>query len=74
MDISVYTSAEEILDYFGKCPVCGYPASAWRYTQRHADGAVASLVVAHCGLPCGWSGPVEPTSMTRVARHRVRRD
>ncbi len=64
MNLSVYTSVEEILNYFAKCPVCGYAASAWRYTHRQIDGTVASHTVARCGLPCGWSGPAEPASLT----------
>ncbi|WP_227984314.1 hypothetical protein [Nocardia spumae] len=50
--------AREVLDYFGKCPECGYPATA------SADFAEATTVVARCDRPCGWTGAVPLTTMT----------
>ncbi|MGF7119627.1 hypothetical protein [Rhodococcus sp. AG1013] len=55
---------EEILNYFGKCPVCGYPARASTITVQFDDGTTESLVVGTCGRPCGWNGPVPATLMT----------
>jgi hypothetical protein len=54
------TTAEmrEVLDYFGKCPECGYPAKA-SATLRD-DGTV----LAYCDRPCGWSARVPLTTMT----------
>ena len=53
----------EILNYFGKCPACGYPARA---TEVRAFGrrGVEMTVTASCELPCGWSGAVPLTMMT----------
>ena len=42
------------LDYFEKCPRCGYPAEAVVTARTYADGAVDRELVATCGLPCGW--------------------
>ena len=54
----------EVLDYFGKCPRCDYPASAVRTTGVRVDGSFGTVVVATCDLPCGWRGPVPLTRMT----------
>ena len=54
----------EVLDYFGKCPRCEYAATAVRATRVRADGSFETVVVATCGLPCGWRGPVPLTRMT----------
>ncbi|WP_227983568.1 hypothetical protein [Nocardia spumae] len=56
--------SREILNYFGKCRACGYPATAVLRTTAFSDGAVTDAVIATCALPCGWSGTVEPTIMT----------
>ncbi|MFC9894877.1 hypothetical protein ACFVMC_14415 [Nocardia sp. NPDC127579] len=60
------TVVKEILNYFGKCPACGYPARA---VETHAPsvrtGEVQVTISATCDLPCGWSGPVARTVMTR---------
>ncbi|MEV5649750.1 hypothetical protein AB0L57_16015 [Nocardia sp. NPDC052254] len=60
--------SREILNYFGKCPACGYPAQAVLRTISYTDGVVTDAVIATCELPCGWSGPVEPTIMTLPTR------
>ncbi|MBB5912868.1 putative RNA-binding Zn-ribbon protein involved in translation (DUF1610 family) [Nocardia transvalensis] len=52
----------EILDYFGKCPECGYPATAFT-TPRDAGAVYAS-----CDRPCGWTGVVPLTTMTKHRR------
>ncbi|WP_281919728.1 hypothetical protein [Nocardia cyriacigeorgica] len=57
--------AREVLDYFGKCPACGYPAHAIARTVTYSDGSVRELATGTCELPCGWSGPVQLTTMTR---------
>ncbi|MEV0355901.1 hypothetical protein AB0H71_07510 [Nocardia sp. NPDC050697] len=62
-------TATEILDYFGKCPRCGYPATAWLHTVV-ADGRTRREVVGVCDSPCGWTGPVRVTSMTGQGRAR----
>ncbi|APE36637.1 hypothetical protein BOX37_24970 [Nocardia mangyaensis] len=54
----------EILDYFGKCPSCGYPARAAELIMIHSDGSVSATATGTCELPCGWSGPVAITTMT----------
>ncbi|MFI2280714.1 hypothetical protein [Nocardia beijingensis] len=58
------TQVTEILDYFGRCAACDYPASAHLYTHHFADGSIHREVIATCGLPCGWRGPVPPHRMT----------
>ncbi|WP_225725579.1 MULTISPECIES: hypothetical protein [unclassified Nocardia] len=60
----VASQVDPILNYFGKCPVCGYPARASTINVQFDDGSSAALVVATCGLPCGWNGPVVPSTMT----------
>ncbi|MCX4093098.1 hypothetical protein [Nocardia sp. alder85J] len=57
--------SSEILDFFGKCPECGYPARA--STTPSSPGTVA----ASCDRPCGWTGTVPLTTMTRHTRGRV---
>ncbi|WP_067649475.1 hypothetical protein [Nocardia harenae] len=65
----VYSRETEILDYFGKCEACGYPARASATTEMLAGGGVQTAVVAACSLPCGWTGRVPLTTMTgRVRR------
>ncbi|TLF76782.1 hypothetical protein [Nocardia cyriacigeorgica] len=63
------SAPREVLDYFGKCPACGYPANAIARTVTYSDGSTRELATGTCGLPCGWSGPVELTTMTGP-RHR----
>ncbi|MEU7142701.1 hypothetical protein ABZ942_24860 [Nocardia sp. NPDC046473] len=60
----VSSRVDPVLNYFGKCPLCGYPAHAARITAQFDDDETEQLVVATCGLPCGWSGPVVATTMT----------
>lgn len=62
---------EEVFDYFGKCPVCGYPARAWRVCSSYAWRAPVISFIGSCDLPCGWRGPVRITTMTDVGeQHR----
>ncbi|MGK8490513.1 hypothetical protein [Nocardia asiatica] len=56
--------AEEILDFFGKCRACGYPAYAETTTLHYDNGERETKVIASCALPCGWSGEVSATPMT----------
>ncbi|MEU8897292.1 hypothetical protein [Nocardia sp. NPDC048505] len=60
----VASEVQEILNYFGQCPVCGHPARAWRITAEFDDNRVESQDVAECGGWCGWKGPVRPVAMT----------
>lgn len=57
MPLSVHTSVHDVLDFFAKCPRCGYPAEATETLRRYADGEVEIEVVPSCGMPCGWHGP-----------------
>ncbi|ONM48909.1 hypothetical protein [Nocardia donostiensis] len=59
------THTDEILNYFGKCGACGYPARAATTRQVYDNGDVETSVLATCSLPCGWSDQVQPTTMTR---------
>ncbi|MEU6563411.1 hypothetical protein [Nocardia nova] len=60
----IHNDVQELLDYFGACADCGYPASASRITRYYPDGATEQEIVATCGLPCGWSATVPMTRMT----------
>lgn len=60
----VASESRDVLNYFGRCPVCDHPARAVRITAEFNDGRIESQVVASCGGWCGWKGPVEPTTMT----------
>ncbi|WP_063053690.1 hypothetical protein [Nocardia arthritidis] len=62
-----HSRAEEILDFFGKCRACGYPAYAESTTLRYDNGDMETKVIASCALPCGWTGEVSATPMTGSA-------
>ncbi|WP_459546534.1 hypothetical protein [Nocardia sp. X0981] len=64
------THIDEILNYFGKCRSCGYPARAESQRQTFDNGEIETLVIARCALPCGWSDQVPPTTMTGPAAAR----
>ncbi|WP_040835062.1 hypothetical protein [Nocardia brevicatena] len=67
----VITHTDEILDYFGKCASCGYPAHASAITRVYDNGDTECPVTATCALPCGWSDRVVPVTMTeRSVRSR----
>ncbi|MET9213514.1 MULTISPECIES: hypothetical protein [Mycobacteriales] len=55
--------SQEILNYFGTCGACGYPAQA-HAVATFVDGHIVTEVVATCGLPCGWRGVSDRTTMT----------
>ncbi|MFB8000868.1 hypothetical protein [Nocardia sp. NPDC056000] len=63
----IASEVREILNYFGKCPLCGYPARASTYTAQFSDGSTEEQIVATCGLPCGWNGPADLSTMTSNA-------
>lgn len=56
----VASEVQEILNYFGKCPICGHLARAWHITAEFDYNRVESQDVAECG----WKGPVRPVAMT----------
>ncbi|OXR41281.1 hypothetical protein B7C42_06679 [Nocardia cerradoensis] len=58
----------DILNYFGRCPACGYSAEATVTVTTYSDGSSETQLVGRCGLPCGWTGPIEMTTMTTVNR------
>ncbi|MET9030747.1 hypothetical protein ABZW96_34775 [Nocardia sp. NPDC004168] len=62
-----HARAEEILDFFGKCRACGYPAYAESTTLRYDNGDLETKIIASCALPCGWTGEVSATPMTGAA-------
>ncbi|MBF6476162.1 MULTISPECIES: hypothetical protein [Nocardia] len=62
-----HSRTEEILDFFGKCRACGYPAYAETTTLRYQTGEMETKVIASCALPCGWTGEVSATPMTESA-------
>ncbi|MEV0355612.1 hypothetical protein AB0H71_06050 [Nocardia sp. NPDC050697] len=44
----------EVLDFFGACPRCGYPAQESETVRTFAKGITERIVFRTCGLPCGW--------------------
>ncbi len=58
------SGVHEVLNYFGKCPSCGYPSRASTHTVYYSDGSTSAMVTGMCESPCGWSGPVKLTTMT----------
>ncbi|MFC9659631.1 hypothetical protein ACFVJ5_05290 [Nocardia sp. NPDC127606] len=46
----------QVLDFFEKCPDCGYPAEATETLRVFADGRTDTTLQPTCGLPCGWRG------------------
>ncbi|MFI9415272.1 hypothetical protein [Nocardia gamkensis] len=62
-----HSRAEEILDFFGKCRACGYPAYAESTTLHYDNGDMETKIIAGCALPCGWTGEVSATPMTGSA-------
>lgn len=65
--VVVASEVREILNYFGRCPVCDHPATAVTITAQFDDGRVESQTIASCGGWCGWNGPVRATTMTGTA-------
>ncbi len=50
----VHMSTRDLLDYFAKCPRCGYAVQASETTRSFSRGLVERTVFRTCGLPCGW--------------------
>lgn len=65
-DESVSVSVNDVLDYFEKCPQCGYPAQATATVRRFDNGRVETAIHPSCGLPCGWHGAVQVSTQQRV--------
>ncbi len=55
----VRTIVRDVLDYFAKCPLCGYPAQAFATVRTFGSGRVETSIQPTCGLPCGWQGPAK---------------
>ncbi|MFE7747219.1 hypothetical protein [Nocardia sp. NPDC057455] len=55
-DVPLRVTVRDVLDYFAKCPDCGYPAQASATVRELRDGRVETEVRPSCGLPCGWQG------------------
>ncbi|MFI1919032.1 hypothetical protein [Nocardia sp. NPDC020380] len=62
--IVIASEVQEILNYFGACPICGRPARARQITAQFDDGRIESQTIGECGGWCGWKGPVVVTTMT----------
>ena len=48
-------TTSDILDYFAKCPHCGYAIQASEIRRRFSRGLIERTLHRTCGLPCGWS-------------------
>lgn len=55
----VSVTVRDVLNYFEKCPRCGYPAQATATVRTFENEFVEITMQPTCGLPCGWRG--EPT-------------
>ncbi|MET8650168.1 MULTISPECIES: hypothetical protein [Nocardia] len=62
--ITTGTQVNEIINYFGKCLRCGYPATASIHVTTYSDGTESTRALATCASPCGWTGPASPTTMS----------
>ncbi|MGN2639793.1 hypothetical protein ACWEKT_00090 [Nocardia takedensis] len=62
---TVVTTVTDLLDFFEKCPRCGYFAQATATVRRYDTGRVDTAIHPSCGLPCGWHGPVRVTTRQR---------
>lgn len=58
--VLVSTTVHDVLDYFAKCPRCGYPAQASATVRNYRGGRRDVVVTTTCGLPCGWHDTLEP--------------
>ncbi|MEU0542922.1 hypothetical protein [Nocardia sp. NPDC005978] len=52
----VHVMVRDVLDYFGSCERCGYPAQASEVVRTFGNGRVQVAMTPTCGLPCGWHG------------------
>lgn len=68
-DDPVNVTVTDVLNYFAKCPRCGYSANASATAKTFRDGAVETTILPTCGLPCGWQG-VPRTSREAPPRDR----
>lgn len=50
----VRTMSHDLLDYFAKCPQCGYAAQASETVRAFSSGLVERRLYRTCGMPCGW--------------------
>lgn len=66
LDRPIRMRVRDVLDFFEKCPDCGYPAQASAIEREMASGVTEVVVRPSCGLPCGWQG--EPRSTVTGAR------
>lgn len=53
-DAVTHTRVRDVLNYFGKCPDCGYTARASAIARTLRSGVVHTTVQVDCALPCGW--------------------
>ncbi|MGW4369742.1 hypothetical protein ACWEKT_29245 [Nocardia takedensis] len=53
----IRVTVREVLDYFEKCPRCGYHAQASITTHTFPSGRADTVFQPSCALPCGWQGP-----------------
>ncbi|MFC8529885.1 hypothetical protein [Nocardia sp. NPDC057227] len=58
----------DVLDFFARCPRCGYAAQATAVERELACGRTEVLVQVGCALPCGWQELPRPMP----ARDRAR--
>lgn len=60
-DHCLSSTVSDVLDFFEKCPRCGYAAQATATVRRYDSGRVVTLFHPTCAQPCGWNGTVRIT-------------
>lgn len=54
VDVPIHVLVRDVLDFFEKCPRCGYPAQASATVRTFRGGLVRTTIHRTCGVPCGW--------------------
>lgn len=64
------TRIEDVVDFFAKCPRCGYHATATQTIRETDSGRIETEMQATCGLPCGWHQTIsgKPPAPERAPR------
>ncbi|MFE3543949.1 hypothetical protein ACFXK0_13365 [Nocardia sp. NPDC059177] len=63
----VRSARYDLLDYFAKCPRCGYAAQASETILAYSSGLVERRQYRTCGQPCGWHDSSVEVADTVVA-------
>ncbi|MEV6337797.1 hypothetical protein AB0M12_24110 [Nocardia vinacea] len=64
IDEPIQSTVREVLNYFAKCPRCGYAAQASSAIRTFVGGRSETTIYPTCGLPCGWQGAPQTITET----------